>query len=37
MMVSKVSNLETAPGNDDPSYVRIKESNANLVDRMQFG
>ena len=26
-----------APGNDDPSRVRIKESNANLADRMQFG
>ena len=33
---SKVSNLEPAPSNGDPSRVRIQESNANLVDRMQF-
>ena len=40
---SKVSNLETsfpiwkpAPRIDDPSLVLIQESNANLVDQMQF-
>ena len=25
-----------APSNDNPSRVRIQESNANLVDRIQF-
>ena len=25
-----------APSNDDPSHVRILESNSNLVDRMEF-
>ena len=25
-----------APSNDDPSHVRIQESNANLLDGMQF-
>ena len=36
MMTSKVSDLEPASGNDGPSRIRIQESNANLVDRMQI-
>ena len=34
-MVSKVSNFQVA--NDSPSRVRFQESNANLLDRIQFG
>ena len=36
MMVSKVSNLETRPGNDGPSHVRVQKSNAGPGDRVQF-
>ena len=36
-MVSRFPILKPVGGNDDPSRIRIKESNANLVDRMQFG
>ena len=36
-MVTKVSDLELAPGNDGPLRVRIQELNVNLVDRVQSG
>ena len=29
--------MKPAPGNDDPSHVRIQELTANLVDPVQFG